>query len=532
MTASVPPGSSSSSRERALSIAIIVVAAIWIGIAGVRWGTWSAGSADAHGYISQAQLWRQGNLIVAAPMALTVPWEDAEWIFAPLGYRPGVAPGTLVPVYPAGLPIVMAGLQAVGGPQAVYFAVPIFGIMAVLASARLATRLATPAAGAVAAVCMASSPTFLFSLMWPMTDVPAAALWVLGVVLATGTGIASAVGAGLAIALAVLTRPNLVLVALAPAAYLLWRIKATPNERSSAWARLVIVCVLAAAGCLAVAAIHTWLYGSPLSTGYGHASQIYDVSRIATTASGFVVRPLALEPPLVILCAAGLAWGLSRPGVSRSIAWLAAGTLGLVFVSYAFYVSFPEWWYLRLLLPAWPAAAAFAGLAAVGIARLAPAAWRAAVLILLGVLIVGVGARETVHRGVFTLREAESRYETVGRFASGVLPPNAVFFSFQQSGALRHYADRPIIRFDVLPPHWFDDALSKMRFRGYRPYFIIEEHEEVVFKARFRPVSPLGYLDWQPMAQLDGPVRVQIFDPADRDKMRRNEPYPTVRLTP
>ena len=140
--------------------------------------------------------------------------------------------------------------------------------------------------------------------------------------------------------------------------------------------------------------------------------------------------------------------------------------------------------------------------------------------------------REAVRRGAFDLRETESRYETVARFVRQALPPNAVFFSFQQSGGLRYYADRPIVRFDVLPPRWFNDAISKMRVRGYRPYFVIEDHEEVVFKARFRPVSSLGYLDWAPMAVLDGPVRVRIYDPADRDKMRRGEAYSTFRLRP
>lgn len=519
-------------RERHVSLAVRGLAALWVALAGLGWGTWSAGSADAHGYISQAALWLEGDLIVEQPMASSVPWTDAEWTFAPLGYRPGVEPGTLVPVYPAGLPLVMAGFQAIGGARAVYFVVPVFGAIAVLATGRLAALMASPAAGAIAALLLASSPTFLFSLMWPMSDVPASALWGLALVLATGTGMASAVGAGLAIALAVLTRPNLVLVTLAPAGFLLWRTVTARADRWSAWRRLAIVGVLACAGCLGVAAIHTWLYGSPLSTGYGHASQIYEPARVTSTATGFVLRPLAIEPPLVILCVIGMAWQLRRGAEARAIAWLAAATIALVLASYAFYVSFPEWWYVRLLLPAWPAAAAFAGVAVVRLAHLASGRWRAAAIVAMVAVVVGVGLREARQRGVFGLRDAESRYEVVARFARRALPDHAVFFTFQQSGALRYYADRPIIRFDVLPPRWFDDAISKMRVRGYRPYFVIEEQEEVVFKARFRPVSPLGYLDWQPMAELDGPVRVRIFDPADRDKMRRNEHYPTFRIRP
>ena len=522
---------SSSLRTQVVSRLIIALAALWIGGAGWWWGTTSAGSADAHGYISQAALWLDGRLVVPHPMATTVPWPDAEWTFAPLGYRPGVEPGTLVPVYPAGLPLVMAGAQALGGREAIYLVVPLFGVLAVLATARLATHLASIDAGAIAAVTLASSPTFLFSLMWPMSDVPASALWVLALVFAAGVGLPSACAAGLAVGLAVLTRPNLVLVSLAPAGYLLWRVVSRPSRRPE-WTRLLVVGVLTTAGCLGVAAIHTRLYGSPLATGYGHASQIYDVTRVTTTASGFVTRPLALEPLLVILCVTGLVSQLWQRTTASAEAAMAAAAMALVLTSYAFYVSFPEWWYVRLLLPAWPVAAAFAGVAVVRLVHRLSPRWRVASQVAIGVLIVIVGGREAMARGVFDLREAEARYETVARFARQSLPPNAVFFAFQQSGALRYYADRPILRFDVLPPRFFDDAISKMRVRGYRPYFVVEDHEEVVFKARFRPVSPLGYLDWAPLVELDGPVRVRIYDPADRDKMRRGEAYPTVRLTP
>lgn len=522
----------SSPRSQAVPRIVVALTALWVAVAGWAWGTWSAGSADAHGYISQAELWLEGDLIVEEPMAASVPWDDAQWAFAPLGYRPGLAPDTLVPVYPVGLPLVMAGAQALGGRQAVFLVVPFFGVIAVLATARFATHLDSAVAGAVAAVCLAASPTFLFSLMWPMSDVPAAALWVLALVLTRGSTRASAFGAGASVALAVLTRPNLVLVALAPAAYLLWRVIASGPDRRLATTRLLIVGALASAGCLGVAAVHTWLYGAPLATGYGHATQIYDLSRLPDTASGFVLRPLSVEPALIVLAASGLGWYLWRPTAARPIAWLTAGTIALVLTSYAFYVSFPEWWYVRLLLPAWPPAAACAGVGAVGLARLAPSRWQTVALLGLTTMVVGTGAREAVHRGVFGLREAEARYETVARFVTRALPPNALLFSFQQSGALRYYANRPIIRFDVLPPRAFNDALNRMRGRGYRPYFVVEDHEAVVFKARFRPESPLGYLDWPPLGLLEGPVPVRIYDPADRDRTRRGEQYPTFLLTP
>jgi hypothetical protein len=536
----VPP------HARLASRVVIALAAIWIGVVGLIYGTWSAGTADSHGYISQAALWLDGDLIVRHPLAASVPWPHAEWSFSPLGYRPGQARGLLVPTYPVGRPIVMAGFQAIGGPRAVYLVVPLFGVLAIFATARLATQFESPLAGAAAALCLASSPTFLYSLMWPMSDVPAAALWSLAIVGAAGGGIPSAIGAGVAAGLAVLTRPNLVLVAVAPACYLLWRVRhrnemrthldqavsAAPHARRLAWIRLAIVCGLIVSACAGVAAVHTWLYGSPLSTGYGPVGQIYALSHVTAAATGFALRPLSLEPALVVLCVVGMCWQIGSAREPRTLVWAAMATIALVLVSYAFYVSFAEWWYLRLLLPAWPIAAAFAGVAMVRLVQRVPARWQAIAALGLIVVIVGTGGRETVRRGVFTLRASESRYETVARFVRRALPANAVFFSFQESGSLRFYADRLIVRFDILPEHRLNQAIDTLRARGYRPYFVIEQQEEDVFKARYDRLSPLSRLDWTPVAELDGPVRVRIFDPADHDKPRDGQPITTFPIRP
>ena len=71
---------------------------------------------------------------------------------------------------------------------------------------------------------------------------------------------------------------------------------------------------------------------------------------------------------------------------------MAAAAIGLVLTSYAFYVTFPEWWYVRLLLPAWPVAAAFAGVGALRLVGLAAPRWRAAAMVLVAMVLVGGGA--------------------------------------------------------------------------------------------------------------------------------------------
>ena len=67
-------------------------------VIGIRYGTFVAGGSDGSGYISQAELWLDGELTTLAPeWARDAPWEDAVWSSAPLGYRPGGS--IVVPTY-------------------------------------------------------------------------------------------------------------------------------------------------------------------------------------------------------------------------------------------------------------------------------------------------------------------------------------------------------------------------------------------------------------------------------------------------
>ena len=138
-------------------------------------GTFSAGGADSYGYVSQADLWLQRTLIIEEPLADEAPWRNANWTLTPFGYRPGDRRGTMVPTYSPGLPMVMAAFKAVGGPNAVYYVVPLLGALTVWLTFVLGSRLAGPLAGLLAAAALLVSPAFLFQLMWPMSDVPAAA---------------------------------------------------------------------------------------------------------------------------------------------------------------------------------------------------------------------------------------------------------------------------------------------------------------------------------------------------------------------
>jgi hypothetical protein len=496
----------------------IAAAAVAVAALGVRWGTFSAGGADSYGYVSQAALWLRADLVAEEPLARQAPWTDADWTFAPLGYRPGVDPGTIVPVYPAGLPIVMAVLQAVAGARAVFWAVPLLAAAAVLATATLAWRVASPLAGVAAAWLLASRSIFVYATMWPMSDVAGAAWWAIALALAVGSRPRSAVASGVAAGMAILTRPNLAPVALAPGLYLVARLAARGVDRRVALQRVIAFGIPAALAAFAVALIHTRFYGSPLRTGYGEATRVFSAGHASSWLSEWLAHPLKFDLALVLLGLIGAGVALvraGRPG-ARAIVLMLLGVVGLVLGAQAFYFFSPDWWYLRLLLPLYPPLAALGGVAIMAIAARWAPAWRtAAVVLMIGALAVRGVWRADDWRA-FDQRAIESRYEAVGRFVRERLPERSAFVAFQQSGSLRYYANRLTVRFERMPPGSLDAVVQFLRERGYRPFFVIEDPEADRFKERFRRRSDLALLDWPPLAELRGPVGVRIFDPFDR----------------
>src|SRR6185295_3687578 len=95
------------------------------------------------------------------------------------GYTPAPHGPAIVPVYAPGLPMVMAIFERLAGPQAVFYVVPLLGGVAVWATYLMGTGVAGRMVGLSAAVMLATSPVFLYQLMFPMSDVPVTAWWAL-----------------------------------------------------------------------------------------------------------------------------------------------------------------------------------------------------------------------------------------------------------------------------------------------------------------------------------------------------------------
>src|SRR5262249_5897406 len=154
-------------------------------------------------------LWLRGDLHIDQSFGAAVPWPLARWTFLPLGYRPEPDGYRIVPQYPPGLPLMMAGAKLVAGQCAIFWIVPVCGGVLVAATHAIGMRLQRPAVGLAAAWIVATSPTLLFMAIAPMSDVPAAAAWAVAIACVLGETRVSAIAGGVAAAIAIMIRPNL-----------------------------------------------------------------------------------------------------------------------------------------------------------------------------------------------------------------------------------------------------------------------------------------------------------------------------------
>jgi len=496
----------------------LVAAALAAGtmIAGLHWGTFAVGGSDSYCYAHQAERWASGRLHVTEPLALRAPWPLAAETFAPAGHI--VSPttrGATAPICPAGLSLVMAVFQLVGGRQAIFLVVPVMGALLVWSTFLVGRRI-NARVGVCAALVTSCSPVFLFQLMQPMSDVPAAAWWTLAAAFALGDRRRDVLCAGLAGSAAILTRPNLLPLGIVIGLFLLARPGPPLRDRYSDAAVFALGCI---PGCLATGAIQHSLYGSPFGSGYGSLSALFSTSHIGPNATRYARWYLETGTPVTLL--AMIAPLMVRP---RAVVWLLAALAVVNVACYLPYVVFEDWWYLRFLLPALPLVAILmvATIDACA-ARVSP---RTAGIVTAAVtLAVAVGlVYEARTRQVFRLAQLESRYVRAGGYVARRLPSNALVVTALESGSVRYYSGRPTLVWDMLDPAWLDRALVFVRAQGYEPFLLFERFEEQPFRERFTS-SALGRLDWPPMAEIAG--RVRIYRPDDRARYQAGEAVQT-----
>jgi hypothetical protein len=477
--------------------ALVALLAIAVGLASAGLGAHVAAGADPYGYVSQALLWLHGNPVQhQSQLAMNAPWSNAEWSFCPLGYRPSVTRGIIVPTYAIGLPLQMAALSSAIGDVGVWMVAPILSALLVLLTYRFAHRVCgRPAPALLTTVLVATSPVVLFGAMQPLSDVPTSAWWILSILAAADAPVWAALGSGLCASLAVLTRPNLVPLLIAVLLYI-WRFTL---ERRSLAPRIGVFLLGVLPGIALTAMSNRVFYGSPLTSGYGALAEIFHVSNASSNLRLYPSWLLQTHTPLIFVALAFVfalpltaARLLDNTQRDRLVTHSIPGLLFVVilFGCYVFYFPFDHWTYLRFLLPGIPILLSLSIAALIPIVRALSAPMRVAIMSFV-VLVIPVYQLNFARSGAaFNLHELfEDRYVVASRGVSDHTPAASGIIGLLQSGSLRFYANRTTVRFDVLPPDALDRVVRYLDDNGLRTFVALENTEMQAFARAFGPMG-------------------------------------------
>lgn len=497
-------------------------------------GTRAVGGSDSSCYALMAEAFGTGQWQPSSALAMAAPWPDASRTLAPGGFIPSpVRPDAASPICAPGYSLLMAPFFAIGGRDAVFAVTPIAAFVLVVCAFTLANRLGGGLAGVSAAVLTASSPTVLFQAVQPMNDIATAALWLAALTVTVrlkphpASGLSGNVAsgfsrtlvfAGVLTGLAILVRPNLAPLAVILAA-MQWRSGQPLPLKATA---------LLLAGALPGVAAWLWLnqvlYGSIAGNGYGEVGQLFSLSHVGANVANYGQAFYQTQTvfPLVAFAAPFMLVGEAR----RLVCWLLGFAAGVISV-YLLYRPYPEWWYLRFLVPAIVLLIVIACSVA---AQVADRARMRGVVAIGTVVLALMGMRVAGEREVLALQLLEGRYRETATLIADRLPANAVLITVWQSGSVKFHAGREAVLWDSLDPEWLDRAVGWLSAQGRAPYILVERREEADFRDRFRGHAELGALDWPPRFNIGGQAR--IFAPADRARYLAGEAYPTENIRP
>jgi 4-amino-4-deoxy-L-arabinose transferase-like glycosyltransferase len=388
-----------------------------------------------------------------------------------------------------------------------FYVMPLLAGLAVYATYVLGAMLGGPLAGVLAALLIATSPAFVLQLTHaPMSDIAAAGWWASALILLPRVSRSSALVAGLAAGAAILTRPNLVPVALIPGCLLLWDLRAQRVGRRLAVERLLLFAGASISACLVIALLNTSWYGSPLQSGYGPlAGQFFQWDYGWPNLKHYWRWAIDSQTLLIVVAIAApvLAWRHVSASTGRPMLVVVAGFVLGVYACYAFYLPFDDWWFLRFLLPAFPASFALMSVALVRLCGRLPrhARW------LVPVILVAFAAEHSIRFGWANgayHSASEWRFAVVGQYIRTHLPERAIFVASLHSGSARYYSGRMTIRYEFIPAERLDALLAHVERAGYSPFILVDDVEAPGFIASFSGRSSVGALDWPPIADVSG----------------------------
>lgn len=436
-----------------------------------------AGGSDSSGYLNSARLLAHGKLSepVRTVPGLTPPgWN--YYFYQSLGCNVDAETGRMVPSYPIGFPLHLVIASVVVGFEKTARLVNALNCLAagVLLYA-LGRQLGLARPWSLAGVALLwACPVWIFQSLQPMSDSVAMTWGLLAILgaLRARDRLAWAAASGAAFAFAMMIRPTSVML-IVPLLVVLggtWR----------AWS------VFALGGlpfALGLGAYNFVVYGSIVESGYNHGGHnIFDAFEwrfLQGNLRHFAVWiPQLLSLPVALLAVLGLPWVFRRS--LRSGLLLVTWFVAFVGLYACYFCAGETWWYLRFLMPAFPAVI-LAGLLALqmGSDRLpGKVMWLVPTALLVVCLALQCRLARQLH--VTSIRDEERNYWLAGMWLREHAPSNAILLTWQCSGAMLYYNTQPIVRWDLFQPSDFDllrRTAEKLHRPIYAPVFGFEEAE-------------------------------------------------------
>jgi hypothetical protein len=316
---------------------------------------------------------------------------------------------------------------------------------------------------------------FLFVSFVPLSDVVATAWCGLAVVAAVRVRQHRrwAVLAGFSVAIAVLVRPTNVLIV---------PIVALVIADVRGW-------LLVVAGAIPAALFDLWynhaMYGSAFMTGYGSVDDLFQRKFIAPALHNYLTtlpNVLALGVVGMVLLPL-LPWRKQGRDLAALVLWLV---LFLGFYA-PYYYTGEFWWYLRFIVPAFPAAVVLGGVALAGRSEaLRARGFRFAAMVMpVAVIVAAIGLSVAWSRQHHILNfPVEQRpHRIVPLWARSHLPANAAVFTFHLSSGFYFYTDFVVVRSDQFNPEEFGRFVTAVQ-KTHRPVYaaIFRFQRDEVFK--------------------------------------------------
>jgi len=427
-----------------------------------------AGGSDSSGYLNNARILAQGQ--VTLPMRLVPGLDPATmpaYTHVPLGFIPNRDHVTLIPTYPMGLSLlIMGAAQLVGWECAPGLVMGLHALIGLWLVFRLARGLGLEAGWAwLGVLLLAASPLYLIMSLQAMSDIPAL-VWVTAAVWFAWSSQKRtwlAVAGGFALGIAVLVRPTNLLAVMPVALALGWSLR-----------RWLLLILGGLPGAVFLGYFNLTAYGRILTTGYGDVGGVFGRQYVPVTLMHYAIwMPMVLTPLCLLALGLPVLWR-RQPRVSAILALWALP----FFVFYLFYLHTHEaWWYLRFLLPAFPALIVATMLVGRALLNRLTTSWRPGWLVVAGIAVAVHGVAWCRHYYVHHAGFGERVYPMTAAWLQAHLPANTVVASMQTSGAMLYHTRFTFFRWDMISPADFARIAGACAAAGRPIYAVLFPYE-------------------------------------------------------